>query len=201
MKSTCLCLLPVLVALGTSPVLSQDFGSLSFANVTEIRGGINVTGVELWTAFRPYAGLEKYRSLDTAEVELLFTPPNATFLQFLGSPQVEFGAHISTLGRASLAHLGLNWGTHILDSPVFIDGVLGVAATNSKLANTTPPDRDVGCPVLLYFGADLGYQIDQHWSIMGTVYHASHAGLCNVFIPDAKNDGLNGFGVKVGYKF
>jgi hypothetical protein len=201
MKSTCLCLLPMLVGLGTSPVLSQDFGSLSFASVTEIRGGINVTGVELWTAFQPYSGLEQYRSLDTAEIELLFTPPNAAFLQYLGSPQIEFGAHISTIGRASLAHLGLNWRTQLFDTPVFIDGVFGVAVTNSKLANTTPPERDVGCPGLLYFGADLGYQIDQHWSIMGSIYHASHASLCNLFIPDAKNDGLNGFGVKVGYKF
>ena len=193
-------MLPLLVALGTSPVLAQNVTALPSAGGTEIRGGLNVTGVELWT-WRPLSGLEEYQSLDTAEIDLLWTPPDGSVLQYLGDPRIEVGAHISTIGRASLAHLALNWGTNLFDSPVFIDGVLGVGVTNSKLADTTMPERNVGCPVLIYFGADLGYQFDEHWSVMGTVYHASHAGLCNIFTPDAHNDGLNGFGVKVGYKF
>ena len=169
--------------------------------LTAIRGGLNVTGVELWTVFQPYKGLEAYRTLDTVEVELVFRPPDASVLQYLGDPSISLGAHISTTGRASLAHLGLTWGTHLFDTPFFIEGTLGGAVTNSTLVASKPPERSVGCPLLFYFAADAGYQFDQHWSIMGSAYHASHANVCNFFNKNAHNDGLNGVGLKIGYNF
>jgi lipid A 3-O-deacylase len=181
-----------------APALAQDNGPLG---LSEIRGSINVTGVELWTGFRPYPGLEKYVSFDTLEVQLLFTPPDDTLLSYLGNPDISVGVHASTLGRASFVHLGLNWSAQLFETPFFIDGTVGAALTNSTLAGATPPDRNVGCPALLYFAADLGYRLNDEWSVMGTVYHSSHSSLCWLANPGAPNEGLNGYGVKIGYSF
>jgi len=169
--------------------------------LSEIRGGVNVTGVELWTFFQPYESRKQFRSLDTVEIELLFTPPDQTMLHYLGSPEISFGGHISTIGRASMVHLGLTWTAPIFSTPVFVEATLGGALTNSRLSGGAPPERNVGCPLLFYLDAAVGYQFDQHWSVMGNVYHASHAGLCEKLTGNPGNDGLNGFGVKVGYKF
>lgn len=184
--------------LSVAPAAAQGEGPFG---LSEIRTSINVTGVELWTGFRPYAGLEQYEKLDTVEVQLLFTLPNDTLLSYLGNPDISIGVHGSTLGRASLAHVGLNWKTQIFDTPFFIDGTVGGAITNSTLTGASPPDRNVGCPALLYFATDFGYQVTENLSVMGTLYHASHASICWLIDPSAPNQGLNGYGLKIGYKF
>lgn len=188
--------LPMLLV--ATAAVAQDNGVVG---LSEIRGSINVTGVELWTGFRPYLGLEHLEAIDTVEVELLFSLPNDTLLSYIGNPRISLGAHGSTLGRASLAHLGLNWNAPVLDTPFFVDGTVGAALTNSTLRGATPPDRNVGCPALLYFAAGVGYQLNENWSVMGTVYHASHSSLCWLVSPNAPNEGLNGYGIKVGYSF
>jgi hypothetical protein len=184
--------------LAAAPATAQGNGPFG---LSEIRTSVNVTGVELWTGFRPYPGREQYESLDTVEVQLLFTLPNDTLLAYLGNPDISLGVHGSTLGRASLAHLGLNWGTQLFDTPFFIDGTVGAALTNSTLKGAAPPNRNVGCPALLYFAADFGYQVTENLSVMGTLYHASHSSLCWLIDPAAPNQGLNGYGIKVGYSF
>jgi len=191
------------LALALAFIVAQG-GAAPAANAFELdeaRLGINVTGVELWTGFRPYAGLEHLEALDTVEVQLLFTLPNDTLLAYVGNPDISVGLHGSLLGRASLAHLGLNWETQIFDTPFFIDGTIGGAITNSTLKGASAPDRNVGCPALLYFAADLGYQLTENLSVMGTVYHASHSSLCWLIDASAPNQGLNGYGIKLGYKF
>lgn len=131
----------------------------------------------------------------------MFAPPSDTFLRYLGNPEINLGGHLSTLGRASMVHLGLTWSSHLFETPLFIEGTVGGALTNSTLGSATPPDRNVGCPALLYFNAGLGYQFDEHWSVLVDAYHASHASLCWVLAPGAPNEGLNGYGIKVGYRF
>lgn len=180
-----------------TPVAAQD---LPFG-LTEVRGGYGYTGVELWTLFQPYDGFQQFAAWDTASIELVFTPPDAEVLAFLGSPRIVLGGQISTLNRASMLYSGFNWRTNVFESPVFIEGTVGAAVTNSTLANALPPNRNAGCPALLYFSVAAGYQFDEHWSIMGTAYHASHSNLCNLINPSAKNDGLNAVGFKIGYKF
>ena len=188
----------VAVALFCAPVLAADELPLG---LSEVRGGYSYTGVELWTVFRPYKGKEQFAAWDTAHVELVFTPPDDTLLAYLGNPRVVLGGHLSTIGRASLVYTGLNWHANIMQSPLFLEGTLGGALTDSTLAHAKPPNRNVGCPALLYFSAAAGFELGDNWSIMGEAYHASHSNLCNFFVPDAKNDGLNGVGIKVGYRF
>lgn len=188
-------LLALLVA---TPAMAQGNGPLG---LSEIRGGINVTGVELWTGFRPYPKYANLESLDTVEVQLLFTLPDDSLLSYLGNPDISLGVHGSTIGRANIAHLGLNWSTQLFETPFFIDGTVGVAVTDSTLSGAKPPNRNVGCPTLLYFAADVGYQLTENWSVMGTVYHASHSSLCWLVTPNAPNQGLNGYGIKLGYSF
>ena len=175
-------------------------GAAPAANAFELdeaRLGINMTGIELWT-WQPYSGAEEYRALDTIEAELLFTLPNDTLLSYLGNPSINIGGHLSMLDRASMVRAGLTWGGQLFETPFFLEGTLAAALTNSTLSGAVAPDRNVGCPVLAYFAANLGYRLSESWSVMGTVYHASHASLCGLGVP---NRGLNGYGIKVGYAF
>jgi hypothetical protein len=188
-----ICLAAVLCASVAMPAAAQDFQPLF-----EARLGANVTGVELWTGFRPYPDWVQFERLDTVQVELLFNPPEiADVLSYLGSPRIAFGGHLSTAGRASMVYSGLNW-QWAITGPVFVEATVGGALTNSTLENATPPDRNVGCPALLYFSAGVGAEIAEGWNVIAQVYHASHAALCGL---DAPNRGLNGYGVKIGHSF
>ena len=84
-----------------APAAAEDAAPVG---LSEIRGSINVTGVELWTGFRPYLGLEHLEAIDTVEVEFLFTLPNDTILSYVGDPRLSLGIHGSLLGRASQRH-------------------------------------------------------------------------------------------------
>jgi lipid A 3-O-deacylase len=187
----------VALLLTVVPAAAQGPGPLG---LSEIRGSINVTGVELWTGFRPYPSEAHFEALDTVEVELIFTPPSDTLLSYLGNPDISLGVNLSTIGRANIAHLGLTWSAPLFQTPFFVEGTLGFALTDSTLSGATAPDRNVGCPTLLYFAAGVGYQFTENWSLMGTAYHASHSGLC-WSMPHPPNRGLNAYGIKVGYSF
>lgn len=196
MRPTQLLAAVFLLAWAIVPAAAQDNTPMPFG-LSEIRGGAYVTGIELWR-FSPWPGEEQFERLDTLEVELLFEPPDNAIFGFLNSPRISVGTIVSTLGRASLIHAGLTWDAQLFESPFFLEGTFGGALTNSTLSGAVAPDRNVGCPALLYFSVGAGAKFDAHWSVMGSIYHASHAALCGL---DKPNEGLNGMGIKVGYSF
>ena len=133
--------------------------------------------------------------IQDANVELLFTPLDA--LYWLGSPRPHVGATINFGGLESMAYASLTWRANIFDSPVFIEGAFGAAIHNGSTDGTAvAPARNLGCPVLFHEAASLGYDFTPSASVMLTIEHASHAGLCG-----ANNRGLTNLGVRFGFKF
>lgn len=169
-----------------APVGAQEF------RLEEIRGGIMAHSVD---EAGPGGEFLNATRIQDANVELLFTPLDA--LYWLGSPRPHVGATINFGGLESMAYAGLTWRANIFDSPVFIEGAFGAAIHNGSTDGAAvAPARNLGCPVLFHEAASLGYDFTPSASVMLTIEHASHAGLCG-----ANNRGLTNLGVRFGFKF
>ena len=124
--------------------------------------------------------------------EVLFASPK--MLDWAYSPRPLIGATINTGGGTSLGYAGLGWNFD-LGSNFFIDASLAGAIHNGETDKSTKDSRDYGCRVQFHETLSLGYDLDQHSSIMATIGHMSNAALCD------KNDGLTNVGVRYGYRF
>jgi hypothetical protein len=68
---------------------------------------------------------------------------------------------------------------------------------------------DLGCRELFHIGVSLGTAIDQHWRVLGTFEHLSNGkglfdtncGTDQSGVTGGGNQGLNNYGVSVGYAF
>jgi lipid A 3-O-deacylase len=108
-------------------------------------------------------------------------------------PRLHFGGVFNLAGHTSYGYAGLLF-TFNLSRHFFLEPFIGVAVTNGVAAGDAT-HNPIGCTPLLHSGGNLGYRIDQHWSVMLTLEHVSNAGLCN------RNVGINSYGAKVGYSF
>jgi hypothetical protein len=177
-------LIPFVLA---GPAAAVDFDG-SFRLVDEIRLGA--------AAHDPGT-----RESGTADVvgEVLSKPlwtvtDHGAFFDGLLSPRVHVGASINTARRTDLVYAGLTWHWK-LDDRFFVEGLFG-GAWNDSPQYSRPHHLAMGCSVTFHEGADLGWRIDDHWSVMAGVVHASHAGLCS-----DTNPGLTQFETKIGYRF
>jgi hypothetical protein len=63
----------------------------------------------------------------------------------------------------------------------------------------------LGCPLLFHAGASFGVPITEHWRVLGTFEHLSNGkplGVdCGTNQRPGGNQGLNNYGVSVGYAF
>lgn len=143
----------------------------------------------------PGGALLNFTRLQDVQVELLFTSPDNDFFRFIGSPMPSVGATLNLGGLESMAHAGLTWQANIFDTPFFVEGTLGAAVHNGALTGAAYPARSLGCQVLFYESASLGYQVNENFDIMVTWEHASSAKIC------APNRGLTNIGLKLGYNF
>jgi opacity protein-like surface antigen len=88
----------------------------------------------------------------------------------------------------------------------FVEGFVGPAIHNGSLV-ATATQSGLGCHTLFNAGANIGYRIDDHWSVMATFNHMSNGK--SVFGIDCgtnkaatgSNQGLNDYGIRVGYSF
>jgi len=124
--------------------------------------------------------------------EVLFASPD--FLGWAFSPRPLIGATINTGGGTSLGYAGLGWNFD-LGSNFFIDASLGGAIHNGETHKSTKDSRDYGCRVLFHETLSVGYDLDEHSSLMATAEHMSNAAFCD------KNDGLTNIGLRYGYRF
>lgn len=120
-------------------------------------------------------------------------------------PRVHFGASGNLSGRTSFAYTGVIW-TFPVFSRFFIEPYVGPAVHNGSLYPTRTL-AGLGCPVLFHAGANAGYRFDEHWSVMLTFEHLSNGkSLFGINCgtnqgPNGSNQGLNNYGVRVGYAF
>ncbi|HVX81062.1 MAG TPA: acyloxyacyl hydrolase [Devosiaceae bacterium] len=175
--------------------------------ISEIRGGVMMDDVELYSHFPIWAVPRpesfNFANVDTASIDVLWETPNLGFNKpdwgywsFLLNPRPELGIDLN-LKHESMAHASLNWHAPLFDTPFFIDGELGGVVHNGTLTGAVAPMRNLGCRALFYWSIDIGYQINENWNIMATEQHASQDGLCGW----SNNQGLNYEGIRIGYKF
>ena len=128
-------------------------------------------------------------------VELLFSKPFHAdgWVEYL-IPRPHVGATIDFDGRTSTAYAGVTWHVQPFEFPVFVEASFGGSVNNGKDEGSENRIA-VGCNLLFRESAALGYQFDEHWSVIASIEHNSNAGLCS------ENRGNTNAGMKIGYKF
>jgi lipid A 3-O-deacylase len=120
-------------------------------------------------------------------------------------PRLHVGASWNLSDRTSFAYTGLLWTIPVWDR-FFVEGFVGPAVHNGSLT-VTPQLAGLGCDVLFHAGASVGYRLTDQWSVIGTFEHLSNGktlfGInCGTNVaPVGSNQGLNNYGVRVGYAF
>jgi hypothetical protein len=168
---------------------SYDFG------LDEVRGGLFWHSVDHAPpgSFLGFIDTTRFQDLN---VELLFTPFDLGDWNWLGEIRPHVGGTFNFGGLESQVYGGLSWTHHIAGGPVFIEASFGGAVHNGALAGAVAPARNLGCQALFRESGSLGYQITEQASIMLTVEHSSHAGLCG-----SNNVGITNLGFRAGWKF
>lgn len=120
-------------------------------------------------------------------------------------PRVHFGGAANLGNRTSFGYTGFVWTIPVWDR-WFVEAYVGPAVHNGSLSATTRL-AGLGCPVLFHSGASIGYRFSERWSVMATFEHLSNGkslfgvncGTNQAVV--GSNQGLNNYGVRVGYSF
>lgn len=148
-------------------------------------GGLYHDSPELWSGFQ----LER-RSIDI-NVEALFGP-HIDLLWGAIRPMV--GATISTVGATSKAYAGARWEIET-NSGLFFGLGLGGAVHDGKLRITDVDRKALGSRLLFHIPIEVGWRWDGHNSLSFYFEHSS-----NAYTQD-HNEGLDGVGMRYGYRF
>jgi hypothetical protein len=113
-------------------------------------------------------------------------------------PRLHFGGMLSS--KTSYGYLGGLWNYEITHN-LFIEGFVGGAYHNGSL-NGDPiggvaQRSALGCRLLFHSGGNLGYHLNEHWSVMATFDHLSNGNAVLGACP--RNQGLNEYGLRIGY--
>ena len=118
-------------------------------------------------------------------------------------PQLKFGGAINLEGRTSFAYADIALTLPIAEK-LFFEPFAGGAIHNGSLT-PTPTLSGLGCPALFHAGFSFGVAISEHWNALATLEHLSNGKTfgvnCGTNQPSATNQGLNNYGVSVGYAF
>jgi Lipid A 3-O-deacylase (PagL) len=120
-------------------------------------------------------------------------------------PRFQLGGAANLSGRTSFAYADAAF-TLPITQWLFFEPFVGGAVHDGSLT-PTPTLAGLGCPLLFHAGVSLGVPINQHWSVIGTFEHLSNGK--SLFGVDCgtnqsatgSNQGLNNYGLSVGYAF
>lgn len=124
--------------------------------------------------------------------EILFRSP--TWLKKIRAPRPHVGLSVNSSGDTSQAYAGLTWEWRFWRN-WFIDFSLGGSIHDGKKTTTRIDRKELGCKVLFRESFELGYIFKERHSITGFLDHISNAKIC------VKNEGLESFGIRYGYRF
>ena len=116
------------------------------------------------------------------------------WISWFFNPRLNAGGMINTAGGTSYGFVGLTWRIPIYQR-FFFEGEFGGAVNNSPLR----PEWnrvDMGCRFTFRESGGFGYQFNEHFDLIASIEHVSHATFCTHI-----NPGLTQLGVRVGYKF
>lgn len=164
--------------------------------ISELRGGILSHDIDFpdrneWRTPNPFK--HRYEGGVDLNAEVLFVSPG--FLRYIGAPRPRFGGSINTQGDTSSAYVDLDWDYQFELGP-FIEGFLGLAWHNGKLTDANPDRIEFGSRMLFHLGLEAGWRFQRRHGVSLFWDHMSNAGLL-----DDKNQGINNFGVRYGYRF
>ncbi|MSO75375.1 MAG: acyloxyacyl hydrolase [Alphaproteobacteria bacterium] len=125
--------------------------------------------------------------------ELLFQAP--AWMRAIGAPRPHLGANVNSDGDTSLFYAGLTW-TAQFSGGVFFEGSLGAALHDGVEEDPRGRQRELGCRVLARVAVTAGYLFDggPH-SLSLMLEHVDNLGACD------RNEGLDNFGMRYGYRF
>lgn len=200
------CAIHVLLAVAAlQPGLAADLGAAPVPFGVPAR--VVVDPVDRFEArFGAFAHFERGTSVDIsgALVTPRLLPSTPGYLGYL-VPRVQIGGSLNTAGRTSFGYADLLW-TLPVYGPLFFEPFVGPAVHNGSLTPTQTLSG-LGCPVLFHAGASIGYRVGQNWSVIATFEHLSNGK--TLFGVDCgtnqggrgTNQGLNNYGVRLGYAF
>lgn len=178
------------LALGTAPASAQSLLGLS-----EVRVGPAISGGELYpgTILIPVVNSFSFSNLESVQFDLYWDPwPD--LLGALGTSRPYVGGILSLGGRESTLHAGFQW--HIPIDRFFLEASLGYGIHNGALSGAQPPLRNLGCRTLVQWSYGAGVHITDNVTLTAQLQHMS-----NVFAGCNPNEGMNHFGVSLGWKF
>jgi hypothetical protein len=119
-------------------------------------------------------------------------------------PRLRVGGAVNVDGRTSFAYADIAF-TLPITNWFFFEPFIGGAIHNGSLT-PTPTLAGLGCPYLFHAGFTGGFPITEHWSVLGTFEHLSNGrGIfgvnCGTNQVQGGNQGLNNYGISVGYAF
>lgn len=170
---------------------AQDFG------IDEVRGGMAMSGLELMPKYFVIPEVTSFNigNIDSVQFDILFRSPDVDAFRWIGSPRPSVGTVVNLRGRESVLHAGLDWHVPIGDTPVYLEAGIGLGIHNGALSGAAPPLRNVGCRTLFHWHYGAGVDLSEHVTLTAEWQHLSSVNLCQ------PNEGINNFGVTVGWKF
>jgi lipid A 3-O-deacylase len=125
-------------------------------------------------------------------LEVLFVSPK--FLDIIWAPRPHLGANINSDNDTSQVYMGLSWEWSFWGG-WFAGFSLGGSVHDGKLETLRTDRKELGCRVLFRESIDVGYRFGGRHGISGFLDHISNANLCD------RNEGLENYGIRYGYKF
>ena len=126
----------------------------------------------------------------------LWTHPGSPGWNWL-VPRPHIGVSINSAGKTDYAYVGALW-TYDITPRFFVETFAGGAVHDGAISGD-PTRSALGSRVLFHVGASVGYRLTRHWSALVTFEHLSNGNA--VLHACRKNQGLNEYGLRVGYAF
>ena len=164
----------------------------SFMNLYEVKQGVLAHD-------RGWFGKNREGFGPDYNFELMFNSPR--FFKKIGAPKPIIGLTQTSTGGSSLYYGGITWDWNISQN-WFLTGTTGIAWTNglSKLPKGQVPtgDRKIqfGSKWLHRGAIELGWNFYGNDTISLMFSHVSHGSML-----DEKNQGMDEFGIRYGYRF
>jgi len=164
----------------------------SFMNLYEVKQGVLAHD-------RGWFGTNREGFGPDYNFELMFNSPR--FFKKIGAPKPILGLTQTSSGGSSLYYGGITWDWNISQN-WFVSGTTGIAWTNglSKLPKGQVPTGDkkiqFGSKWLHRGAVELGWNFYGNDTISLMFSHVSHGSML-----DEKNQGMDEFGIRYGYRF
>jgi lipid A 3-O-deacylase len=168
--------------------------------VDEVRAGVLKHDVRFAGGREPGADIS---------AELLFASPFPQdwgaslpgWLTWVARPRPFLGGELNTAGATNQVYAGLTWTVPLSrrvlsdSDSLTLDLDFGPGLNDGHVRPTTPDRKALGSNALFRLAAELGWHFTSRVGVYLLFEHVSNAGLTRY------NEGLNDFGLRVGYRF